>query len=359
MLKIPKFIFVVIPILILILVNPIRAYGGWYEDESGGTWELKSDVHWKTQENNEDAHLYMINNLTGDFSLWDVKIKGKAQITGIGALWHYVDLSVGNDSEYVMVTIKYNLQIVGWLFGLIQAQVKLSGIMIGKIENNVIVYKENLHDFNEFYVYRVVFLRVNASAIRVICLAFTDETQVNAVWKDERTILVNASAFNYPDVFLEQDMSKVYATVIGGYIEGWKSGEMIRDDGYYYTDYSVESVLGFWDSLKAQIWNSITGAWYGLTSWASENLAWLGNIYEYLSFGLSFIPSIFKVATNVLPLILLIYPVWLMMVGVQCVTEGSIDPLMSHFMGIYHFFANLITMILNVAQTIWDYIKFW
>jgi len=349
-----------IPILLifaLALIIPVNASDSWFKDSSSGTWVSDLNTHWKTSEAQEVANITWLYEPSGNFSIWDSKVRVNLQITGLGGLWQIIDLSVGNETDYIQVEMRYCLEVYSWFFGLFQGTVRSSFIWVSKLDNHT--EGESVGSWSSLVVFRVVFLRYNATAIKLMLLAFDNPDNPNAMWSYQRIYTVNESCFNTPNVHLRQAVIKDYTTLIGGYIEGWKFNEGILTDGSYHEDYEVEGTMGFWDAIATELWSGLTNAWNGLTSWSSENLAWIGDLYSYLSYGLGFVVGLFQGITPYLPYFFLLYPLWFLNVVGQCVYDGSIEPLMNHLLTIYHFFANLISMIVNIAQTIWSYIKFW
>jgi hypothetical protein len=341
----------------IILVSPVLSTDTWEKESSNGSWLIETNSHWKSAEDQNFANLTFKYHPSGNFSIWDTRIKGKNSITGLGLMLQWIDLSIGNDTEYLQVEICYSYEAWAWFFGLLQGTVTSSSVRVSKISNHTDY--DQVGSWGMFPVYRIVFLRFNATMIRLKVLAFADENSTNAMWNFDRNYTIPENAYNYPQVYLEQDIAKDFVVFINGYIEGWKFQELLECNGAYHEDWETEGTLGFWDSILTELWGGLTSAWNGLTSWTSEHLAFLGDVYSYLAFGLNFIVNLFQTATQFFPLFIMGYGIFLLGLIIVCVIEGDPAPLWDHLLFLYQVLANVISMIMNVAEVIYNFVHIW
>jgi hypothetical protein len=346
-------------IFVCSLIVPAMAQG-WekYNAECYGSWVIDSHSHWKSENDNQDAQLNYVYDLSNStFTVWDFKVHPiSVDITGFGSMTMGFEAEWGNDTDWCGVLITWHKIVYSWFFGLFQGSAYFGDVYFSKLDNYS--EPEKVGELSYFTSYHVVFYRSATNQLTIKVVALENANSDKGVWQYSRTYNFSESLFS--NCYLDQYMFKGWTSLaIRGFVEGQKTNELILADGSIYGNWTTEEIMGFWDSIKVGIWNTITSTWYGLTSWVSNNLPWLGDLGRYISFGISFIVGLFGVATQFLPYLLTFYGIWLFGLCIDSVTKGSFDPLFSHFMDVYHFFANLISMIMNVAQTIWNYIKFW
>jgi hypothetical protein len=349
----------IMPIFVCFLIVPAMA-STWEIDNSEcyGSWSINFPYHWKSENNNEDAQLNYEYNLTGsNFTVWDFKVHPiDVDITGFGSMMMGFEATWGNDTDWCGVVILWHKIVYSYFFGLFQGTSYFGDVLVSKLDN----YSdfEKVGELSYFTSYHVVFYRSAIDQLTIKVVALENRDSDRGIWEFSRTYDFSESIFS--QIWLEQFMGKTWTSLaISGFVEGEKTNELILADGSIYSEWTTEEISGFWDAIKTQIWNTITSTWYGLTSWTSSAFPWLGDLGRYLWFGITFITGLFGVATQFLPFLFSFYGIWLFALCIDSVSEGSLDPLYSHFMDIYHFFANLISMIMNVAETVWNYIKFW
>jgi hypothetical protein len=123
--------------------------------------------------------------------------------------------------------------------------------------------------------------------------------------------------------------------------EGWTPDWQIWETPYYPT-----------------IFDLIIGAIRGvMPKWAIDAIDTL-HLYGVQLF--TFIGSIvINITTTTLPFLPMILVFWFLDVIMTAVTMGNLQPFGVMIMTIYHFVATVITGIVIITQTIWDFIKFW
>jgi hypothetical protein len=359
--KMKKKIWLSLIMLIFVcsLIGPVMAQT-WQLDnsQSYGSWAINYHYHWKSENDNQDAQLVYVYNLSGsNFTIWDFKVHPiNIDITGLGSMAMGFEATWGNDTDWCGVAIYWHKMVWSWLFGLFQGSTCIGNVFVSKTDNYTKF--EKVGELSYFTSYHFVFYRSAIDKLTIKIVALENRNSDKGVWEFSRTYNFSESIFS--QIYLEQYMGKIWTSSgIRGFVDGEKTNELILADGSIYGNWTSEQILGFWDSIKSQIWNTMTSVWYGLTSWSSNAFPWLGDLGRYLWFGLTFIAGLFGVAIQFLPYLFAFYGIWLFCLCIDSVVQGSFDPLYSHFMDVYHFFANLISMIMNVAQTIWNYIKFW
>jgi hypothetical protein len=326
--------------------------------ESYGSWSISYNYHWKTENDNQDAQLDFVYNLTNStFTVWDFKVHPiDVDITGFGSMMMGFEASWGNYTDWCGVVILWHKTVYSTFFGLFQGTSYIGDVLVSKLDN----YSdfEKVGELSYFTSYHVVFYRSATNQLTIKIVALENRDSDKGVWDFSRAYNFSESLFS--DCYLEQYVGKTWISLaIKGYVEGEKTNELILADGSIYGNWTTEQTLGFWDGIKSRIWNTLTSTWYGLTSWSSNAMPWLGDLGRYLWFGISFIAGLFNVAIQYMPFLFSFYGIWLFALCIDSVYQGSLDPLFSHFLNLFHFFANLISMIMNVAQVIWNYIKFW
>jgi len=347
-------------LILTILIGNVKADLNWVEDttERSGSWDIAQHDHWKSGNDAGESFCdFEMHNLTSGFAIYDAYfLTTHIEMDTIGELRSGVMLDFGTEfPNGVRVRVYWIKQIWGTFWGL-QGTVHTTSIAVSKLDN----YEEpeNIKDFSMIATIRIVLHRSSNDTLTLKIVALKEPNATSSLWSFERSYTLPSNVFT--EGYLELRYAKTWVSQsIRGWVEGIKWNEYILADGSIVPNYAVEGTLSFWDSLAQEIWGGLQNAWNGLTSWFAVNFAWLGDIYAYLSFGFRFIVSLFNMGLNFLPLFFGFYGIWLLGICIQSVNDGSFSPIWEHFQNIYHFFANLISMIVNVAQTIWNYIKFW
>jgi hypothetical protein len=342
----------------LLIISPCSALDSWVlssdPNETYGNWEKTSRWDWQSKSDNVDGELWYDYYPSNPFALWDLKVRSNIVITGLGEIAHVLDFDFGNDTDWIQVEIRWIKTAYAWFFGLFQGTVISTWVYVSKLDNYS--EPEKVWSSPSNSILRVVMFRSANDTLTVKLVALASENATQGVWNFARNYTLPSSLFE--NGYLTQIIGKHPISTIG-YVQGQIWNEVLICDGSTRADYDVEGTTGFWEGIVQEIWNGLTNAWNGLTEWASANLGFLGDVWSYLSFGLTFIANLFKTSTQFLPLFLIGYGVWIMGLIGACIIEGDPGPLFNHLLDMYHFFANLISMLMNVASTIWNYIKFW
>ncbi|MEM2971893.1 MAG: hypothetical protein QW270_05670 [Candidatus Bathyarchaeia archaeon] len=143
-----------------------------------------------------------------------------------------------------------------------------------------------------------------------------------------------------------------------GYIEGQIWNEQLVCNGESISDMQLEPTLGFWESLKRSVWNSLTSTFYGLSETFKQAFGWAGDLYNWLVFCFTFVGGIvYGIVHTSLPFLPLILLFWFLDAIGTSVIEGDLHPIGNCFMTIYDFLRAVIQTIVNIASAIWDYIN--
>ena len=344
---------------LLIFAYPVYAldYDTWIQIEKTGDWISDIRFSWNTDiwfiGDKLLAYEYHPSN---NFTYWDLTITQTS--TTDGDIAHEVLLAINNDAlnQSVAVLLKFH----SWTYSKWIGRGTASEIYIDILD------PENLSstDFRNIWhsatnpAVRVIFRRSATTQITVNILAFDNPQAPNPFWQTEINYTITEAFIK--NAYLGQAVYVRASVLIGkSNVKGEIHNEVLICNGQIMPSIELPPTMGFWDSLKAQIWNALTNAWYGITSWVSENLGWLGDLYKYLSFGLTFIANLMGTALRFLPLFFVGYLLYLFGLIIVCVVQWNPDPLFNHFFQLYDFLSGIISMIVNVANTIWNYIKFW
>lgn len=347
-------------ILLFVLMPLTYAQVGWNEDTENtvGEWDFKSHTQWKSTPNIAQERLvyHYYPSEVDVFSLWDTKFTSHIYITNVGSVAQVVELYFGNDTHWVCVQLWWKKTVWSHFFGLFQGVAEETSVWISNPEN----YSEMIEIHTELanYIPHVVMYRNASNNLNIAIALLTEINSTNSIWCYEQNYTLPEGVFS--DFTLDMWIWEIHISYLtaNAYIEGSKS-EILILDGSIIPDYDIEGTLDFWENLKTQLWHIVTNAWNGFTSWATDTFGWMGDLWNYLSYGLTFIVGLFQNAVQYIPLFISLYPIWFLTILVTALVEWKFGILEEHLLGIYHFFANIIDMIVNILQTIWEYIKFW
>jgi len=282
-----------------------------------------------------------------------VRVRNDITVNNVGSIAHGLHFFLGNDTYYLEVAFTWEKTCYSALFG-IPAYYWHTQVWVSKSD---LSDREVVFDTGSNPTYRVAIYRNDNTNITVKIVAFANPDDTSGIWSFEREYTDLD-----PQILNETFEIWIEKTVVpspNGYLEGWIWNEAFICNGEIIENVQVEGTQSFWDALANQLWSTITDAFYGLGEWAKQNFGFLGDLYEYLSFGLSFIVSLFDIVREFIPFFFFGYIIYLFGLIVSCVIRWDMDPLINQLIVIYQFFVNVINMIINVAQAIWNFIKIW
>jgi hypothetical protein len=103
------------------------------------------------------------------------------------------------------------------------------------------------------------------------------------------------------------------------------------------------------------LWQVLTGAFKPF----EPVVSFFGNLWKYINYALQFLGNIFNTAVLFIPLLLEIFGIWILLFTLVNIGIGRVDTVVEMYFKIYQFFANLISMFVNVIEAIYNKVKFW
>jgi hypothetical protein len=139
--------------------------------------------------------------------------------------------------------------------------------------------------------------------------------------------------------FTGQNVTVTLSYYHGGY------GRIIADLGqsleYNIPPFVTPRSKDFW----SQVADAIQGTLLQIPTW----FGWLASLLAVL----------FGSAVQFLPLVPLIFVFWILGATVEAIWYGSVEPLAEALHTLYSTMQKIIQVIVNIAQTVWNFIKFW
>jgi hypothetical protein len=349
----------IILVSLLFILSSCHALDSWVlssdPNKTYGDWEKLNRKNWKSESTSLDAQLWYDYDPSDAFALWDLKVKSNILIEGLGDHAHVLDFTFGNDTLWVQVEIVWRKICYAWLFGLFQGTVVDTGVYVSSLANYS--ESEKVWSTSSNAIFRVVMYRSANETLTVKLVAFANEDATEGVWSFSRNYTLSDACF--ANGYVTQIIGKHPVSGSIAYVEGQIWNEVLICDGSIISDYEVEGTAGFWEGVAEEIWNSLVNAWNGFSEWASANLGFLGDVWSYITFGLTFIVNLFQLGTQFFPMFIAGYGIYLLGLILICVIKGDPAPLWDHLLFLYQTLATVISMIMNVAETVYGYIKFW
>ena len=141
---------------------------------------------------------------------------------------------------------------------------------------------------------------------------------------------------------------------LNGKIEGYLSNEILLINCPP-VNYTLQSEAEWQQTLADYLWQVLTGAFKPF----EPVIAFFGDLWKYINYAFQFLGEMFSYATAFIPVLLSIFGVWIMIFTVTNLATSNLTPIVDLFVGIYQFFANLITMLVSVIEAIYNKLKFW
>lgn len=160
--------------------------------------------------------------------------------------------------------------------------------------------------------------------------------------------------FQTVELWFEADESSWSLFGFDGQIRG-----QITDEHIYTNlppiSYTLQNKTQWQQTLIETIWQALRGAFKPFQPVSD----FLGQLWNFLSYAGNFLGTMFTQVNQFIPLIIGLFGFWIIFFSLECFMDFNLKPIIELFIGIYQFFANLISMFVNVAQTIYEYLKFW
>jgi phage-related protein len=120
-------------------------------------------------------------------------------------------------------------------------------------------------------------------------------------------------------------------------------------------NFNLTSEAEWKQQITDYIWQVLTGAFKPF----QPIVDFFGNLWRYIDYALKFLGNLFSYVLMWIPFLLEIFGIFMIIFTLTCVVTGEVDRVVDLLYKIYQFFANLISMFINVAEAIYNKIKFW
>jgi hypothetical protein len=171
----------------------------------------------------------------------------------------------------------------------------------------------------------------------------------------EKTVKVSPNFFGNVSLgMIHSEESQSLFVLLNGQIEAQITDELLLTN-LPPQNYTLESEAEWHQTVLDYLWQLLTG----VTQQFQPIAQWFGQLWVYINYALSFLGQMFSYATAFIPILVSMFGVWICFFTIQNLAELNMTPIVEVFVGIYQFFANLITMFINVIEAIYEKIKFW
>lgn len=324
----------------------------WVLISHQGNWISSQRTSWQTADDNVTGKLVYFYNNNLPLTYWVIYANGYVNWHNqVSSHYNLINMTLtnGTDAVYIMG---------GWAnYWITNGQYDQTLAYASKLDN---------HSDYEGIGYRPKFLPIRMDLVRTAndtlttrFIIYSDSNLNTTVYTWERNYTLSESFFETAKLYMTIDKISYYDPD-GCYASGQLIREILVCDGTISSGMPTEAGMTWYQYLGWAIWQSLTGT----ASWFSETVH---NVYPYFGFILDAMTFMFTFIGGVLwsfvhvglPFLPIIVIFWLLDATVTSVQDGNLQPLGNAFMTIYDFIRGVIQAIVNIASTIWEYIKIW
>jgi len=143
-----------------------------------------------------------------------------------------------------------------------------------------------------------------------------------------------------------------------GWIEGTKYSETIKQN--VPGELTTEEITPQSKSLIQDLITFISGVWTSLKEIMPPSVQAIMSMIETLSdVAWTVIWLTFTIVSGLLPLLGVVIGFYFLNAGLRSLHEGSVEPLMKAAETFYNMFMGFANTAINMAKTIWSFVKFW
>jgi len=348
-----------IPLLFLLFTSVSLCYGAWWMQSSNlpqGQWDVLEWTHIKeNQHDREGLNMWYVCDDSGiNFTGFHMKLN-VTQFDAWRKEWWQLraekNIEIGlffrnatNTDFGVNVVINFKRCAESW--GYFQDYWVFAG---SNINSTDVWVAERNQDKLELYPfsYIEVFIWRNGTNFCIKVLNYRSEPN---------PILLYAKNYSLPDSWFKDVIIELWVRHwgAGSFDAGWSEPEVYNNEPYNPSIPQTQGIPGYsiWDFIN-DLAGIITN---NLPSWFRGWITSLGSWFDFLIGILAIIFDIAAMSLQYLPLIILF---WFLDAVITSVYDGNLHPLGNCFMTIFNFIRGLIGVLVNIIQTIYDFIHFW
>jgi len=339
-------------LIALSLVNSV--YADWVLFAKEGHWDIEGRTHYKSGW--EDDTCVLAYNITvANFTAYIVDIKGNIEtdMTWVTTYWEeLVILHSKTTGE------EWGLNCATWkdvginFFGISWVNYGCEiWLWDGAKQDETVIIRGGtgcvVHWIIRVFKYEDTKLKLQAEG-------YNDRD--NCILAGERVIDVNPAFWESVTIQLihMEESQSIWLNLLNGRIEGWVTNEMILNN-LGAMNFNLTSEAEWKQQIADYIWQVLTGAFKPF----QPIVDFFGNLWVYISYALKFLGNLFSYVLLWIPFLLQIFSIFMIIFTLTCIVTGEVDRIVDLLYKIYQFFANLISMFINVAEAIYNKLKFW
>jgi len=340
----------VLIVLLALAFAVVTVGASWIEDTAyrKNNWELTDHTHWKTAVQSFWQAYEIRWNYSDvvNFTQWSFYMNTWGY--GEGHSWFDQDMETnvffrveGNTSTIVEVVVWYRYE---QIFGVHKEDANIKLFVNGTIVEEVVGSDTpKPPDVQERFVQQGSILTVQVRAYDKEKKArggFDYDVSVGSEWFKQVDLVQTVHAWGW------------------GWIEGTKYSETIRQN--VPGELTTEEVTPQSKSLIQDLITFISGVWTSIKEIMPAPIQALMGIIETLSdVAWTVIWLTFTIVSGLLPLLGVVIGFYFLNAGLKSLHEGSVEPLMKAAETFYNMFMGFANTAINMAKTIWSFVKFW
>jgi len=338
--------------MFFILVNSV--YADWVLFAKEGYWEIEGRTHYKSGW--QDDTCFLTYNITvANFTAYLVEINGKVETSATWVTTYWEELVILHSET---TGEEWGLNCATWkdvgmnFFGIPWVGYGCEVWLWDGAKQDETVKIRGGSGFVVHWKIRV--FKYQDNKLKLQAEGYNDKN--NCILSAEKVIDVNPSFWESITIQLihMEESQSIWFNLFDGQIEGWVTNEMILNN-LGALNFNLTSEAEWKQQIADYLWQVLTGAFKPF----EPVVSFFGNLWKYINYALQFLGNLFNTAVLFIPLLLEIFGIWILLFTLVNIGIGRVDTIVEMYFKIYQFFANLISMFVNVIEAIYNKIKFW
>ena len=342
--------------VLFILLSPLVS-AGWVEDESKceGSWTLAEHNNFESGWD-DDVCVIWFNQTIANFTSWETKFS-TSFVQDASFIETEFDIRMGIEGyggEFYEVQVK-NFRGVGINFFGLQWVTSFSGVAWW---NNVTQDWDILNQDLSLLVnwrFKIFCSETNINILIFQIECYTDAAFVTCVASMVKTVVVGDGFFD--EVVLFEGIREQSYSLFGfnAKILGTKNVEdiVVNEGG---TDFNLTEPIGEGEKLWEIIWGSFSDATDYVGGVISESVGSFAGLSAWVT---PLANLVYSTLVIVFPWLPMIFVFWFVDMGVTAVASGDFKPVGEGFTMLYSLAVHIGSLLVNIAQAIWNFVHFW